>query len=702
MYAETINLIVSQMKKDMVSTIIHEVVKNVTEVLNKHLDSLAHPPLKELGQSRSQSYSSLSKRHPRCSFDSNEKTQKRMRSQDEEQSSDASIERVDEPQNVNTAKDSETKKDMISTISQEVVKEMTELLNKIPLDPLASVPSKKSQSRSQSHVSSSKRFSRHFDSQSCEKNQRKTKLQDGKQSSDDASIKRTYKLRNSSIVDMRQLEKELDLIQDAICTKILKEKKKKKHQRVAQVSTDNLNSDIGKEQSTQNNTRDDFVPRKNLSPQVDPMPYDETTGMFDELRMSCSVTGHQILDEGHHTRDVWRCNNSNIDKTFWSCDQEEEDDDTFEIIQMPASGNENESFTRPEEPAAEQRRHDSNRDSPSFELLSDSPSPTCFMHFNEEHFSANEGNAEQQSLRFTSTNPPTGGSIYVVDIHGKIYHDKHQSEIRLTDLNEHGSIDLEKRSGGAYSFVTETLPVQNNRCSKLLRSEQRSSERKNPRDNVCDTRDSASSTYDDVRNSHTSYLTVQTHCDSKTQCSCQSQTDSNDFTQSFHSHTTSVTDTTDIYTEAYGSSRYDEQPTTAQEVREATTTTTARATTTATTPRNDHDVCVNGSCMEETRTNERHYNGADNHPKCFCDSHSNTPRGISVDPPYQSSRASGSSDRSSSNVGSRKPSVGDQTSGTVNPVHILPLVTAAAHVGSYAFDTACEMLDKIRAHTVSF
>jgi len=620
-----------------------------------------------------------------------------MRSQDEEQSSDASIERVDEPQNVNTAKDSQIKKDMISTISQEVVKEMTELLNEIPLDPLTSVPSKKSQSRIQSHVPSSKRFLRHFDSQSSEKNQRKTKLQDGKQSSDDASIKRAYKLRKASISkDMRQLEKELDLIEGAIYAITLKEEKKKKYQRLAQVSTDNLNSDIGKEQSTQNNnsTWEDFseeISRKKLSPQVDPMSYDETPEMFDELRMSCSVTGNQILDEGRRTRDTWRCNNSDIDKTFWSGDQEEEDDDAFEIIQMPASEKKSE-LSCSEELVAEQRRHDSNRDSPSFELLSDPPSPTCFIHFNEEHFSANEGNAEQQSLRVADSNSSTN-SIYVVDIHGKIY-----NEHQLIDLNEHVSMDLEKRSGGAYSFVTETLPVQGNRCSKSLRSEQRSSEWKNSRDNVCDTRDSASSTYDDVRNSHTSYQTVWTHCD---KCSCQSQTDSSDFTQSFHSHTTSVTDTTDIYTEAY-SSRYDEQvPTTAKDVREAATT-TARATATTTTPRNDH-VCVNGSCMEKTKTNERHYNGADNYPKCFCGSHSNTPRGTSVDSPYQSCRASGSSNRSSSNVGSRKSSVGDQTSGTANPVHILPetLVTAATHVGSYAFDTACEMLDKIRAHTVS-
>lgn len=631
-----INFVALQMKKDMISTITHEVVKNMTEVLNKRLDSLVYSSLKKLGQTRSQSYSSLPKRHPRCSFDSNEKNQKRMRPQDEEQSSDASIERVDEPQNVNTAKDPQTKKDMISTISQEVVKEMTVMLNRIPLDPLKSVPSKKlGQSRSQSFLPLSERFTRYLDSQS----------------SDDASLESTYEPRNADI-STRILKDIENAIENS------ENRKKWRHYWKTRVNNDNLSSN--KEQSTQNNAQEDFVPRKNSPLQVDPIPYDESSRMLEnELRMSCSVTGHQILDEGHRPKEAWCCNNSDIEKTgFWSCDGEEEDDDAFEIIQMPTSAGRNESFARPEEPAAEQRRHDSNRDSPSFELLSEPPSPTpmSFMNFNEEHFSANEGTAEQQSLQFANTNPPTS-SVYVVDIHGKIY-----NEHQLADHDDHVSADLEKRSGGVYSFVTKTLPVQDTCCPKSSHSEQRSSERKkNSRDDVYGTCENANSPYDDVRNSHTSYLTVRTHCDSKTQCSCQSQTDSSDFTQSFHSHTTSVTDTTDICTEACGNDKYGEQTRRAaadKYVREATTATTAvaaavaaaaaaakdvrkTATTTATatvtmtsTPRNDHE--VDGGCVEEIKTSQRQHNDADNYPKCG--SHSSTSRGTSVDPPYQSRR----------------------------------------------------------------
>ncbi|XP_012539443.1 uncharacterized protein LOC105838434 [Monomorium pharaonis] len=682
------------MKKDMMSTIIHDVVKNVSDVMNKRLDSFVDPLLKELSQFRSQ-YSSLPKRHPKYSFDPNEKDQKRIRSQDEEQSSDASIERVDEPQNVNIAEDPQTKKDMISTISQEVVKEMTEMLNRIPLDPLTSVSSKKlGQSRNQLHFSSSKRFARYLNSHSNEK--RKMRPQDGEQSSDDASIEGTYEPRNANISSdiSRQVQKKLlskfgkNLIGDArtFGANIIEEKRKKKyHQRASQVITDNLSSEIGKEQSIPNNVQENFTPWKKGPPQVDPVSYDDTVGMIEnELRMSCSVTGHQILDENRR-RDV--CNNLDIDKTsFWSCNQEEEDDYAFEIIQMPASESKDES--RSEESTAEQRRHDSNRDSPSFELLSEPPSPTpmcTFMHFNEEHFSANEGNVQPQYLPDYSTNPSTS-PIYVIDVHGKVYNEQ------SADSDECVSADLKKRPGGTYSFIAETLPVQDTRCSKC--SDQRLNERKkNSRDDGCDNRDNASSSYDDVRNSHTSYLTVRIHCDSKTQsqCSCQSQTDSNDLTQSFHSHTTSVTDTTDIYTEAYGNNgRCGEKMPTGNDVREAMAT--------ATNPRSDHD-----DNMKETRTNERHCHDADNYSECFYAPHSSTPKNNPVDPSYQSSRASESSDsKSNSNVGSRKTSIGEQQPlGPADPVHILPetLVTAAAQVGSFAYDTAREMFDKIRAHT---
>ncbi|CAL1686523.1 unnamed protein product [Lasius platythorax] len=703
------------MKKDMTSTITNEVVKNVTEALNNRLDSLALSPLKELGQSGSQ-YSSLATRHPECSSDSNEKNQKKIRSQDQEQLSDVSIERADEPRNANITKDMQIKKDVISTITNEVVKEVTELLNKIPPDPVIPVPSK-DQSQSQSHLPSSTPLSRYsFDSHSSEKSQEMIRPQDWEQLSDNASIVRVDESSwYSSILEnsTRQLQKRLDLIEDVIRANV--EEEKKKRQNRSKPSLDQRFTDLNrkrdiekeKEQSVQNNAWEDLILRKNL-PQKnlnEEIHLEALKLIENELRMSCSVTGHQMLDEGRLSKDILgnQSDNEILDfekymdgilesdnmTSFWSCDQEEkgekekeEDDDAFEIIQMPTSTDE--IFIEPfVEPATEQRHHDSNRDSPSFELLSEPPSPPCSIHLNEDHFSANEEKLEQQSMKTNSPN-----SVYVVDIHGKIFDDALQS----VNSDERVSVDSEKQPDITYSYVVEedfpsTAEAHSSKSSCM---EHRSNERKSPRDD-------ANGSYDDVRNSHASYLTVQIHCDSRTpsQCSCQSQTDSGDFTQSFHSHTTSVIDTTDMYAHPFAS-KYGEH-TTANDVREATTATAA--------PRNNHDVRT-----KETRTNEKycHDKCPNNDPEYSCASNNSYP--CSRDPSFgassqsyeAASRASRSTDRSCSNVGSRKTPTDEQALlSTADSVHILPetLVSAAAQVGSFAFDTAREMFDKLRAHT---
>jgi len=326
------------------------------------------------------------------------------------------------------------------------------------------------------------------------------------------------------------------------------------------------------------------------------------------------------------------------------------------------------------------------------------------MHFNEEHFSANEGNPEYESFSFLNSRY---SSIYVIDIHGRIYNDYELAKLNWQSVNA----DLKKRIDKKRNlYITDQL--QNTHCSNPIL--ERSNEwKKNPRDEGCNTRDNASNSYDDVRNSHTSYLTVRTHCDSKSQsqCSCQSQTDLNDFTQSFHSHTTSITDTTDIYTEAYGNDKYDEQVMTAKNVQEVgtgtaavTTTATATATTIAT-PRNDHDVRWSDYIKNEM-TNERYFPDVDDYSEDFCTSHNNTPQETSVDRLYQSTQSSRSSDRANSNVESKKTFIGETLDihwRDPDSAHMLPeLVTAAAHVGSFAYDTAREVFGKIRVHTVSF
>ncbi|XP_011266929.2 uncharacterized protein LOC105257772 isoform X1 [Camponotus floridanus] len=722
------------MKKDMISTITNEVVKKITKTLNKRLDSFTFSPVKELDQSGSQ-YSSPAIQHPQCSLDSNEDNQKKMRSQKKKQEksadfsekpangskllSDIVIERMDQPQNVNTMKNIQMKKDVISTITNEVVKEMTELLDKIPADSATSVPSKDPfRSQFLSHFPSSTLSRYSFDSHSNETNQNTIKSQDKEQSSDNASATRVDEsswysniLENST----RKLQKRLDLIEDVIRVNAEEEMKKRHYQQIAQAFSDDLNSDIGreKEQSVQqNNTWENFVSRNlqiepNLSDERVPL---ETLKLIEnELRMNCSVTGNQMLDEGLLSRDICNTFDSNklleiekdvetlpFNKTFFqSCNQEkrekkkEEDDDAFEIIQMSTLTDD--LFMPCEEPAIEQQ-HDSSRDSPSFELVSEPPSPPCSIRLDEDHFSANEEKLEQHSMKTNSPN-----SVYVVDVHGKIFNDEHQT----VNSDECVNVDLKKQPDVTYSFVTgeDLLTEDENEeacSSKLSCAEHRLYERKSSRDD-------ANGSYDDVRNSHASYLTVQTHCDSKTQsqCSCQSQTDSGDFTQSFHSHTTSVTDTTDMYAHSYAC-KYGEAMTnqgcTAKDVRE-TTTMAAPA------PRNNHDVHVDDGWAKETKTNEkpRRNKCPNNFPEYLCTpDHGcpccDNPSFGGLHQPYQANR---SSDRSCSNVGSRKASTGELNTPNTDSVHILPetLVSAAAQVGSFAYDTAREMFDKLRAHT---
>lgn len=92
-------LIIPQMKKDIVATITSQVLKDVTEILNKRLDMLV-----------------LSKEH---SSIFNEKNQKKPKSQDDESNNIyVSVKPVNESVNTNTEDDSQIRE--ISTLSWEI------------------------------------------------------------------------------------------------------------------------------------------------------------------------------------------------------------------------------------------------------------------------------------------------------------------------------------------------------------------------------------------------------------------------------------------------------------------------------------------------------------------------------------------------------------------------------------------------------
>lgn len=246
------------------------------------------------------------------------------------------------------------------------------------------------------------------------------------------------------------------------------------------------------------------------------------------------------------------------------------------------------------------------------------------------------------------------------------------------DLDECMNISLEKRSDGTYSFTAKTLPIYEIDSAKSSYAElQTSSERKTSQDNPKSSDDNArSSPYLNAESDQpeTPLLYTRTHS--------QSQTDSNDFTQSFHSHTTSVTDNDLLYT---GSSTYFAEQNIRDHNDEGATKNQQRTATTATKSSSKQKT------SRETRRGRK--------SKATADETRRDDAGKRFRP-HQSSRGN-SFDGSS--IGFRTNRFGEQLP---DPVHILPetLVTVATHVGSIAYVTARHMFnkfDKLRSQTVS-
>lgn len=335
----------------MVSTITDEVVKHVTETLNKRLDLLAPVVTNEFSQSRR--HPPLWKRHLRCSSDSrsNESSQKQSNVQDEGQSSDISIETVDESQDANIAKGSEQ------------------------------------------HL-------------------RQEKL---------------------------NLKHDLNRIQDQIRMLL----KKERHRISKVIGHLEPNADEGQEQPVQtNNARKDPVVLTNKSNSESLLfdQYDQRTQTKPlkipdgELRMNCSITGNQMLD-GNHPNVSWYDDNFTLEDTdevnlcsgsFVAADDQEQED-TFVIVTMPTSKNLEQSLAHPttsvttvDAAVAQQQQRDSSRDSPSFELLSETPSPPSSLYIDEEHFSSAfsvNGESPQPSEEPNRSYSPC---LYVADVFSDI------------------------------------------------------------------------------------------------------------------------------------------------------------------------------------------------------------------------------------------------------------------------------------------
>ncbi|XP_011150915.1 uncharacterized protein LOC105190102 isoform X2 [Harpegnathos saltator] len=570
------------MKKQMMSTITQEVVKQMKEILNEHLDSFTSLISDETNQSRRRSHSSLSKRHLRCSFDShlnaqlNERNHKTVNAQDEGQFSDASIEQVDEPEDLNINMNA---KDHCRQLQQTKL-----LLNLNDLD---------------------------------------------------------------NIKDIHEILKE------------------KQYYRIDEM-TNNLdisaNNKQGYKESVQNvndnNVQEDVTP-------ICSMTSDALKILDGELRMNCSITGNRALNVDSFHENTW-CDDltEDIDKISHcsGCSiaaDERKHVDTFVMVDMPTSENTDPPLAHSKVfSIAELQQRDNSRDSPSFELLSETPSPRSSSCIDEEHF-VNVFSTNEEDLQTTVEIPKTvTSSAYMVDIYGKIYNE----HLPISNTN----VEFEKRSDGVYSFVAETLPVRETRSSKPSHTEQQTfCEQKSSQYNTTDSNDEQSEL------PNCSKIADDQHQESSAEfhwrMNSQSQTDASDFMQSFHSHTTSVTDNNnDCFYQSCHS--YAKQKTMTKDAQKATTI--PRKVTWHTT----REKKSGRARMDETYRDDWNKFRS-----------------------QQSSRTTGldGSNWSRSSSGEQVPNA------TADPVLILPetLLTMAAQVGSIAYVTARDMFDKLRLHT---
>ncbi|XP_032690294.1 uncharacterized protein LOC116853349 isoform X2 [Odontomachus brunneus] len=553
------------------------------------------------------------------------------------------------------------KKEIVSTVTQEVVKQMTEMLNKRNKRIKSFLSNETKQSKRRSHSSLSKRYPRcFFDPQSKEKNQKRMNAQDEGHFSD-ASIERVDEPQDSN-VNAKDHDRQLHLTKlylrdlDGIKGQLHKILKEKRYYRDDEM-TNNLDMDTNNKQERRQsiqNVNNNNVQEDITSP-ICNMTSDALKILDGELRMNCSITGNRALNIDSFHENTW-CDDlmEDIDKISYcsGCSiaaDEREHVDTFVIVEMPMSENANPSLTQPNTSSATELQHRDSRDSPSFELLSETSSPRSSLYVKEGHF-VNVFSAQETNLQMPVENPnPAVSSTYMVDIHGKIYNEYLPT---TPDTN----VEFEKRSDGVYSFVTETLPVREADSSKSANAQQQTfSEQKNSQYN-------ATSSNDDERNQLPSYSRVvgdQHQSSAETfywRTHSQSKIDTNDFMQSFHSHTTSVTDNNnDLFDKT-------------KNIQTATMT-SGKATR-----HSVHDKRSSKIKADETRNDSDKFNRS-----------------------QQSSRTSGSngcSNESRRTFGEQLPN------STADPVLILPetLLTMAAQVGSIAYVTARDMFDKLRSH----
>lgn len=265
----------------------------------------------------------------------------------------------------------------------------------------------------------------------------------------------------------------------------------------------------------------------------------------NEFRMNCSITEHQMLDKNYFKSTTCCCGSdienisvhSDLNSNTEICDDYNE----FVLISpMKYKTNTNchkqRSLSKNENIKNIVCKEDNDNeivpDISSFDLLPEISPASSVISIAENNFTANSNNTltpitKKDSNNVSTHKPDEKENSNNEDNINKKIHDTHLSNTSKKCMNNNST----------------NLP--DNICSLLIKSTSKSID-ENTNLHLEPEHNNTNDMKIDVNSSHTSYLTgpINTIYSNLpiAQHSCQAQTDLNDLTQSFHSHTTSITD----------------------------------------------------------------------------------------------------------------------------------------------------------------
>nr|XP_050858068.1 putative histone-lysine N-methyltransferase 1 [Vespula vulgaris] len=376
-------------------------------------------------------------------------------------------------------------------------------------------------------------------------------------------------------------------------------------------------------------------------------------------RMNCSITEYQMLDKKYLESTTCCCGSdienisirSDLSSNTEICDDYNE----FELISMPIKYKTNTNCHKQKSPSKTENikniahKEDDDEivtDLLTFDLLPEISPASSVICIAENHFTANSNNS-------TSMNKKDLNNVSTYKL-GEKEDSKNEDNINEKIHDTHLSNTLKKCTNNNSTNLTDNI------CSLFIKKTSKSIDENTNLLHLESKHNNTNAMKIDVNSSHTSYLTTEPvnpiFSDFPiAQHNCQAQTDLNDLTQSFHSHTTSITDNG-----VYG-------------ISETNTS-------------NSHDYskhsfsdCNKSAASKKNKIREQIKKDLGN-------------KYLENNPKKEENK----------NVGHIvEETTTDSMPGTAEPIHILPetLVTGAFHFASIAYGTAREAIVRIRSNS---